>query len=142
MACPYFYPVARLEDSSWIVPPRLPLGDAYAGQCHAAASPFSPDETRVRQTCNLGYARGSCEHFPPDAKADALRFHIAEDCGELIRIQYIFEKDCWPQEHGVLECSAGSREIAASVDTLLASQAAAYLESYLRRREKSLSKGA
>ena len=23
--------------------------------------------------------------------------------GNLIRIQYVFEKDCWPQEHGVLE---------------------------------------
>ena len=38
-----------------------------------------------RETCNCGYARGRCPHFPDDAEADAVRFSMA---GE--RLIYIF----------------------------------------------------
>jgi hypothetical protein len=133
MACPYFYPVARFETSSWTVPPRLPLGDAYAGECRAASDAFQPDETRVRGTCNVGYGRACCDRFPAGANNDAVRFSMAEDAGELIRIQYIFEKDCWPREHGVLECSAG-KVLNAGANEILSSQASAFVASYLRRR--------
>ncbi len=136
MACPFFYPVARFETSSWAVPPRLPLGAAYAGECRASSAGFQPDEARLRETCNLGYGRLSCDQFPEQAAVDAVRFHVAQDAGELIRIQYVFEKDCWPQEHGVLECSAVSREFSGGPDdTVLRRQAAAFVESYLRRRD-------
>lgn len=135
MACPYFYPLARFETSAWVVPPRLPLGDAYAGECRAAGAGFQPEESRARQFCNLGYGRGHCERFPETAPADAVRFHVAEDAGELIRIQYVFERDCWPAEHGVLEGSAAAKSLAAGPgDEILRRQAQAFLESYLRRR--------
>ena len=32
--------------------------------------------------------------------AIAIRFHVAKEAGELISIQYVFEKDCWPAERG------------------------------------------
>jgi hypothetical protein len=133
MACPYFYPLARFENSTWVVPPRLPLGDPYSGECRAAADPFQPEEAQVRQVCNLGYGRGCCDRFPEAAEADAVRFHVSKDRGKLIQIQYVFEKDCWPKEHGILEyVSTAVRSGPENV--VLRKQAAAFLESYLRRR--------
>ncbi|HTC32740.1 MAG TPA: hypothetical protein VK724_05185 [Bryobacteraceae bacterium] len=129
MACPYFYPVARFETSPWSVPPRLPLGDAFSGECRVPGNSAQPDETRMREVCNLGYGRNNCEHFPAESAADAIRFHIAEDSGELIKIQYVFERDCWPREHGEVDLS--------DAPSILRRQADAYLESYLRRRNGS-----
>jgi hypothetical protein len=129
MACPYFYPVARFETSPWSVPPRLPLGDAFSGECRApqsnVQSPAQPDERRLREVCNLGYGRHACEQFPAGSAADAIRFHVAKDEGELIHIQYIFEKDCWPGEHG---------DVAGLADETLRRQAQVFGESYIRRR--------
>jgi hypothetical protein len=133
MACPYFYPLARFDNSNWAVPPRLPLGDPYSGECRAGTDTFQPEETQVRQVCNLGYGRGCCDRFPESSPADAVRFHVSKDSGKLIRIQYIFEKDCWPKEHGVLEF-ANAAVRSGPDDELLRRQAAAFLESYLRRR--------
>ena len=134
MACPYFYPLARFETSLWAVPPRLPLGDAFAGECRAGESAFQPDEEKVRQVCNLGYGRGRCDRFPDTAGVDAIRFHMSEDAGALIRIQYVYEKDCWPRDHGNLECSSAGVISSEPANELLRRQAAAFVESYLRRR--------
>lgn len=137
MACPYFYPLARLDTNYWAVPPRLPLGDAYSGECRAQESSFQPDEKTARQLCNLGYGRGSCERFPGNAEADAIRFHIAGEAAGLVRIQYIVEKDRWPREHGTFECSMASQELFSSVaDETLRRQASAFVESYRRRCRK------
>jgi len=141
MACPYFYPVARFESSPWSVPPRLPLGDAFSGECRAPAStiqpPAQPNETRMREVCNLGYGRHACEQFPEASAADAIRFHVAKDAGELINIQYVFEKDCWPADRGTLDYTAGLGFSASRADEILRRQAQAYLESYLRRRSEA-----
>jgi hypothetical protein len=135
MACPYFYPVARFETSYWVVPPRLPLGDPYTGECRAEDIAFQPEESRVRQICNLGYGRGRCDRFPEAALTDAVRFHVAGDAGELIRIQYVFEKDCWPQDRGVVECSSATGNLSSGPDNVvLRKQATAFVESYLRRK--------
>ena len=135
MACPYFWPAEQLENGSWVVPPRLPLGDAYAGQCRAAANVFQPDETRLRQFCNPGYGRGACDQFPPGASADAVRFHVAGESETVIRLQYVFEKDCWPVKSGTVECSTAAREVHGAGDAILRGQALAFLESYLKRRD-------
>lgn len=132
MACPYFYPVARLETNGWEIPPRLPLGDPFQGECRAADPAVAPDESRQRQTCNLGYGRGCCDRFPESAEADAVRFHVSKHRGKLIRIQYVFEKDCWPGEHGEFECSK-TGITSGPPGEILRRQAAAFLESYLRR---------
>jgi hypothetical protein len=133
MACPFFYPIARFETTGWVIPPRLPLGDPYAGECRACGGAFQPEETRVREVCNLGYGRNCCERFPQSAEADAVRFHVREDAGELIKIQYVFERDCWPKEHGVLEWKAATISCGPD-DEVLRRQASAFAESYLRRR--------
>jgi len=134
MACPYFYPLARFETTSWVVPPRLPLGDPFAGECRAGDTSFQPDEDKVRQVCNLGYGRGRCERFPDAADADAVRFHVSTDAGELIRIQYSYEKDCWPRKHGTIECSNAGVVSSEPANAILRRQAAAFVESYVRRR--------
>ena len=136
MACPYFYPVARLEEDVWAVPPRLPLGDAYTGECRAGTIPHQPDPSVMRTLCNCGYARGltACARFPQDARVDAVRFSIAADEGDGIRLQYILEKQCWPLDHGELRYSVSGRAFAsAPADEIVARQAIAFLESYLRR---------
>jgi hypothetical protein len=136
MACPYFFPEARFETSPWSVPPRLPLGDAFQGRCQAPGNILQPDETRMREVCNLGYGRHSCDQFPDASAADTIRFHVDKDHGELIHIQYVFEKDCWPGEHGAFDCVADCSEqnFPAPANEILRRQAQAYLESYLRRR--------
>ena len=136
MACPYFHPVARFESSPWSVPPRLPLGDAFSGVCRAPGTSVQPDETRMREVCNTGLGHHGCEHFPSDAAADAIRFHVAADAGALIQLQYVFEKDCWPAEHGKLEYSVTRGFSQAPVHAALHAQAQAFIDSYLRRRNQ------
>ncbi|MDP8988477.1 MAG: hypothetical protein M3N41_00160 [Acidobacteriota bacterium] len=118
MACPYFKPLRRLDAGGWEPAPRLPLGAAWAGQC-TAGSAWEPAEGLQRETCNCGYARGRCAHFPDDAGADAVRFSMA---GE--RLIYIFEKEHAPVEHG----EVGATEMREP----LASLARAFRESYGR----------
>lgn len=133
MACPYFYPVSRLEEA-WAVPPRLPLGDAYTGECRARTSPSQPQDNVIRGCCNSGYARGTCDLFPHDARADAVRFTVASDLAHEIRVQYIFEKACWPLEHGEMRYSAAHDSFAPLLlDEITARQAAVFMQSYLRR---------
>ena len=141
MACPYFFPTARLDNGSWVIPPRVPLGDAYAGECRAMPEGFQPGESHLRNFCNVGYGRGACVHFPRDAGGDAIRFHLREESSALIRIQYVVEKECWPAGGAALEYSIVSREIQGSADPIVARQAAVFVESYLRRKEQVLGAG-
>jgi len=135
MACPYFYPTARLGKSFWAIPPRCPLGDAYQGECRSACATAQPDETILRQYCNFGYGRGHCGSFPGDAEADAVRFHIAGEFGQSIRLQYVLEKDCWPILYGTADFSMATQEfIAGPTDEILRRQAAVFIESYCRRK--------
>jgi hypothetical protein len=94
---------------------------------------LQPDETRMREVCNLGYGRHSCEHFPPTSAADAIRFHVTKDAGELISIQYVFENDCWPGEHGTFDSSNTQEFSPALANETLRRQAKVFLESYRRR---------
>lgn len=136
MACPYFFPVARFESNPWVVPPRLPLGDAFTGECRAPDCTGQPEESRMREVCNAGYGRGICELFPSDSAAsDAVRFHVAADDGERIRIQYVLERECWPATHGSIEYTLARGAISVAGDEILGRQAEAFLESYIRRRD-------
>ncbi len=130
MACPFFFPIARFEDRSWAVSPRLPLGDPYTGECRAQSTAISPDESVLRQHCNRGYGRGECDRFPPESEADAVRFHVSAQQGTLLQIQFIFEKSCWPVRHGLLEYRNG---LIGGTGAILDRQASAFAESYLRR---------
>lgn len=120
MACPYFKPSRRLDSGGWDPAPRLPLGDAWAGEC-TAGSAWEPPEATQREACNSGYARGRCAHFPGDAGVDAVRFSVG--AGE--RLIYILEKEHAPVEHGEIDDATEKREP-------LASLARAFRESYGR----------
>ena len=133
MACPYFYPVARLEED-WAVPPRLPLGDGYNGECRCGPTAFAPDDAMLRACCNTGYARGKCDRFPNAAPSDAVRFHVASDSDNVIGLEYTFEKGCWPTDHGAAGYSIAEQAFSGlPADEVLHRQAAAFMESYLRR---------
>lgn len=110
MACPFFKPSRRLDAGGWDPAPRLPLGDAWGGECTAACSE-QPAESAQREVCNSGYARGRCVHFPEDGAADAVRFSLA--AGE--RLIYILEKDHAPLEHGEIDTATDLREPLASL---------------------------
>jgi hypothetical protein len=136
VACPFFLPVRRLGSSGWNPEPRLPLGDAYGGSCHArASSPFEPPEEIQRDLCNCGYARGRCSHFPDNGAADAVRFSVTGDQDGRVTLVYILEKDHAPLEHGPLDPAHEAPEP-------LASQARAFVESYLRQRDAGRSQSA
>ncbi len=128
MACPYFLPQRPLDSGGWNPAPRLPLIDAWAGECHAPqAKNLEPGENETREFCNLGYARGRCPHFPPDAAADAVRFSISVNEAGDRRVIYVLEKDHAPVEHGLLGETA--------VDPLLSRQGQAFLDSYCRKEQ-------
>lgn len=136
MACPFFLPVRRLDSGGWNPAPRLPLGDAYGGSCHApAGAPLEPPEAVQRELCNCGYARQRCSHFPDNGAADAVRFSVTDDQDGRVTLLYILEKDHAPMEHGLFDDAAGAREP-------LASQARVFVESYLRQRAAGRSKSA
>ncbi len=118
MACPLFKPVRRLDAGGWDPPPRLPLGDAWAGECTAGCAE-QPAESTQREVCNCGYARERCEHFPAAMEVDAVRFSMSLD-GRLV---YIFEKDHAPLENGEIDPATDPREP-------LGSLARAFSESY------------
>jgi len=91
----------------------------------------------MREVCNVGLGHHGCEQFPQGAAADAIRFHVANDAGELINIQYVFEKGCWPAVHGTLDVTRGLVPTLADqtrADEILRRQAEVFVESYLRRR--------
>lgn len=84
--------------------------------------------------CNTGYARSRCPRFPSDTLHDAVRFHVASENGDLIRLQYVYEKQWWPGDHGTLEYSRSLHAIATDAGTnLLRQQAAAFAASWVRK---------
>lgn len=124
MACPFFEPRHLLPPGLWTHRPRLPLGDAYSGLCHAAGNPHAPPEEHQRELCNRGYARGVCAHFPASSLADAVRFSVTRE--QPLRLVYILEKDHSPLEYGELDAAAPAR------NEILAAQARAFAASYRR----------
>ena len=91
----------------------------------------------MREVCNTGYGRHSCEQFPTSSAADAIRFHVAQDAGELIHIQFIFEKECWPAQRGTADFSVKNGFSDGLPDKILRRQAEAFVESYLKRRNSA-----
>jgi hypothetical protein len=131
VACPFFEPRERLRD----VATRMPLGDVWSGVCRAGDAPFTPSDSTVTELCNMGYARDACVRFPGEDAPDAVRFLIARDRDQLIRIAYAVERDHHPRACGTLDYLRLQGALdGARVDALLESQALAYVASYLRRR--------
>ena len=120
----------RLDREVWQHAPRLPLGDAYHGLCHAGAEPFEPPDASQDELCNCGYARGRCDRFPAES-ADAVRFSVVSDDAERVRLVYILEKNHAPTEHGVIEYFRLDSRIDGITGGILLLQSRAFIESYL-----------
>lgn len=135
MACPYFLPTEKFVDGTWPHPARLPLGDGWRGMCTAPGQQnVSPCDQDLKDYCNLGYPR-RCSRFPAHAAADAVRFCVMRDRGDVIELCYVFERDYLPGQFGTLEYEpAGGRWRASHPDHRVQQMAACYLDSYLARR--------
>ena len=135
MACPWFYPVERLQPGAGKRLPPVPLGDLRSGICHAfPGAEWTPDSGTARRLCNFGYAREKCSRFPVDGP-DAVRFSISQDQDGLIRIYWVVEKDHLPSAHGRLEYSRTEACFRSShPDARITQQAQAYVDSYLWRK--------
>jgi hypothetical protein len=161
MACPFFNPAEPFPWHAWPNPPRMPLGDPYAGVC--TASQAQVPDGRLRTCCNTGYARGTCPSFPGGDAPDAVRFGIVQRQDGVATIRYVVERDHHPFDHGTLllqesgppepltagpaavQNSVACAEIAAvevfrtvseaqGWENVVERQARAFLHSYLRRR--------
>lgn len=92
------------------------------------------DDDVTRLGCNAGYARGKCSRFPEGARIDAVRFHVAAETGDELRLQYILEEAGWPREQGELRYSRAAHAFTGgSVTGIMSRQAAVFMEGYLRR---------
>lgn len=141
MACPFFLPMEKIENGSWLHALRLPLGGGWTGQCtspgHENEIP-SPDE--LRDFCNLGYAE-TCGRLPEDRVWDSVRFgakavsYTQSGMLQRIQIRYICEHAHYPAEHGVLQFdSVESRWLERHTDPRLQRMAECFLESYLQKK--------
>jgi len=94
----------------------------------------TPTEIELQEFCNLGYAR-QCEKLPSDRHADSVRFSVANDAKNRIRLHYSCEQNHAPVEHGVLEYDCETRSWpVAHHDACIQRQAEVYVETYLERR--------
>jgi hypothetical protein len=137
MSCPYFYPVQPLGGEADTRTPLLPLGNLWSGMCRAVPNQTrAPEESVLRRVCQLGYARGHCLRFPADdSGADAVRFTLSRHEADSLHLYYVLERDHHPFSHGPLEYSLVTRRLVqAPASEILARQAEAYAESYLRRK--------
>jgi len=141
MACPYFRPSKPLPLSSWKGKLRPPLGEPHAGECLACEAEAVAPGTDLLETCNLGYPALECARFPKSGVADAVRFVVAADEDDVVRIVYSYEKDHLPLRHGEIRYGRRRGEWKGlAAGSLLWSQAEAYLNSYLRWREGRLTR--
>src|SRR5208282_3877104 len=107
LACPFFMPLERLENGTWLHAERLPLGGGWSGHCTAPEHEGeTPSHDELREFCNLGYAEG-CGRLPRERVWDSVRFAArrmgcdAENgTGGRIEIRYVCERGHRPVEHG------------------------------------------
>ena len=149
MACPYFMPIAKLENGSWPHPGRLPLGCGWSGHCTAPGHEQSvPSPEVLESSCNLGYA-SNCSWAPADRNWDAVRFALAaaekiptseqntspKEPARILHVTYVYERDHAPAGKGELEFDlADSTWIRPHQDPRINKMAECFLESYLKKK--------
>ncbi len=142
MACPFFMPLERLENGTWLHAGRLPLGCGWSGQCtapgHEGETPAPED---LREFCNLGYAEG-CGRLPRERMWDSVRFAAKTVSGgnvgrASIQVRYVCERGHRPAEHGMLQFDpAEARWLERHRDERVQRMAECFLESYLEKRKR------
>lgn len=144
MACPFFMPIEKLENGSWLHGGRLPLGCGWSGHCTAPGHEGeAPSHEELHEFCNLGYAEG-CGRLPRDRKWDSIRFaarSVSGDernvAGRRIQIRYVCEREHRPAEHGMIEFDVvEARWEHSHRDHRLQRMAECFLASYLEKRKK------
>jgi hypothetical protein len=118
MACPLFLPAS----------PLAPLSDLYGGECAAEASALIPVDV-LRECCNAGYARDSCQRAA-QSEADALRFLIKANRDGVVEVAWSSERNHHPVAVGTLavDCKTGT-----TPTEPLERQAHAYAAAFLRQ---------
>jgi hypothetical protein len=148
VACPFFMPVEKLENGSWMHAHRLPLGCGWSGRCTAPGHEDKvPSQKELQEYCNLGYAEG-CGRLPRERAWDSVRFGARGVSGDVfiddknlngghIQIRYVCERDHRPVEHGTLRFDAITTlwERKHS-DLRVQRMAECFLASYLEKRQK------
>ena len=144
MACPFFMPVERVENGSWLHAERLPLGCGWNGHCTAPGHEGeTPSQHELQDFCNLGYAEG-CGRLPRERAWDSVRFAVKRvgndsqnETGRRIHIRYTCERGHRPTEHGTLEFDAfEARWIEPHGDSRVQRMAECFLESYMEKRKR------
>jgi hypothetical protein len=147
LACPYFMPVARLENGNWPHPARLPLGSGWTGHCTAPGHENeTPSQDVLEAFCNLGYATG-CTWAPSQRSCDSVRFAVAapttgrkrgaspDPSARILRLTYICERDHRPANHGHLEFDLSAAAwLRRHDDARIQKMAECFLESYLKKQ--------
>lgn len=144
MACPYFMPLAKLENGAWPHPGRLPLGCGWSGNCTAPGHEGEvPPRDVLEAFCNLGYA-SSCEWAPQERAWDAVRFSVSAP-GEkdkekrsvatsVLRLVYVCERDHRPVAHGELTFDlATAAWTSPHEDPRIQKMGECFLDSYLKK---------
>lgn len=136
MACPFFFPTRRSFTIAWSFPNRLPLGAGFCGTCRTNGQEFAPEDTTLRDFCNLGHA-DDCGRLPAERRADSVRFAVAQDADDEILLDYVYDRVHAPVEHGRLKYDRASRRWKTTLDdACVQRQAECYLAIYLERRKR------
>jgi hypothetical protein len=138
VACPFFLPIEKLSDGTWLHAARLPLGCGWSGQCTAPGHEReTPSQDELRDFCNLGYAEG-CGRLPSERTWDSIRFaaraisHGAKN--DHIQVRYVCEREHRPAAHGTLEFDAAeARWQQPHHDSRVQRLAECFLESWLEK---------
>ena len=150
MACPYFMPVAKLENGNWPHPARLPLGCGWSGHCTAPGHEEAvPSQVVLQSFCNLGYA-SSCGWAPAERRCDAVRFAVAAPAtssralnpvpaenapARILRLTYVYEQGNLPAGQGELEFDLATTSwLRRHEDARIQKMAECFLETYLSKR--------
>lgn len=150
MACPFFMPVARLENGNWPHPARLPLGCGWTGHCTAPGHEEAVPSQDVQQAfCNLGYA-SSCGWAPAERRWDAVRFAVVSPAkvsrefdpipagsgpARILRLTLVYEQNNRPAGRGELEFDLSTTTwLHRHEDARIQKMAECFLEAYLSRK--------
>jgi hypothetical protein len=116
MACPLFVPASPLTG----------FADLYGGECAAETEALIPVGV-LRQYCNAGYARDSCQRAA-QSDADAFRFLIKANRDGVVDVAWSSERNHHPVAVGTLtvDCRIGT-----TAEEPLESQARACAAAYL-----------
>jgi hypothetical protein len=149
MACPYFMPVAKLENGNWPHPARLPLGLGWSGHCTAPGHEGeTPGLAVLQEFCNLGYPT-SCTWSPAERRWDAVRFAVSAPLGRsqtqdfadrpprVLLVGYICERNHRPVAKGDLEFDLSHATwLRRHDDMRIQKMAECFLESYLKKKPR------